>query len=67
MASETIKQELTKREKVILALAKTMFESEGDTEFDAYCAVSEGDDNGAYVQCWKWVPFAGNEELDKDK
>lgn len=32
---------------------------------DGDAVVSEGDDNGAYVQVWAWVEFAGT-ELDKE-
>lgn len=42
------------------------YESEGDLELDDGAVVSEGDDNGAYVQMWKWVPFEAT-ELCKDK
>lgn len=45
------------RHKAILEMAEK-YESEGDLELDHHTAkVSEGDDNGAYVQMWKWVPF----------
>lgn len=39
-------------------LAKQVYESEGDLEFDNDCIVSapEDDEEGAYVQCWKWIP-----------
>ena len=40
--------------------AKNRYESEGDLEFDEGSVVSLSEDGGAYVQCWKWVPF--NEE-----
>lgn len=49
--------------------AKEKFEVEGDLEFDLpLCPedLSEGDDNGAYVRCWKWVPFEGT-PWDKNK
>jgi hypothetical protein len=36
--------------------ANENFGSGGDLEFDADAVVSIGDDPGAYVQCWKWVP-----------
>jgi hypothetical protein len=35
-------------------------------ELDGVIAISEGEDNGCYVQCWMWVSFAGT-ELDKEK
>ena len=39
-------------------LAKQVYESEGDLEFDGDCVVSLPEDGGegAYVQCWKWIP-----------
>jgi hypothetical protein len=37
-------------------LAKQVYESEGDLEFDGDCVVSLSEDGGAYVQCWKWIP-----------
>lgn len=36
-------------------------ESEGDLELDEDAVVSEGEDNGAYVQMWKWIDFSGTE------
>lgn len=39
---------------------------DGDLELDNGAKVSEGDDNGAYVQVWMWVPFEGT-KLDKNK
>ena len=30
---------------------------DGDVELDSNTVVSEGDDNGAYVLAWKWIPF----------
>jgi hypothetical protein len=47
------------RHQAIVELAK-QYESEGDLELDddERVKVSEGDDNGAYVQMWKWVDFA---------
>jgi len=50
----------------IRQLAKAQHEVEGELEIDANAVVSEGDDNGAYVQAWVWVDFAGT-ELDKEK
>lgn len=50
----------TDRDKQIADLAPTR---EGELEVDN-AIVSEGDDNGAYVLAWVWVPFNGT-ELDK--
>jgi hypothetical protein len=35
--------------------AKSIYESEGDLEFDDDAVVSKGEDEGAYVMCWKWI------------
>lgn len=52
------------RRAAILELASSKFEHEGDLELDDKAVISEGDDNGAYVQMWQWVPF-DNTELCK--
>ena len=54
-----------KRRHDILTLADQL-EREGELEFDESAVVSEGDDNGAYVQAWVWVSFEGT-HLDKVK
>jgi hypothetical protein len=51
------------RRAAIMKLAEE-FEKEGELELDANAKISEGDDNGAYVQMWRWVEF-GNTELCK--
>lgn len=48
----------------IRALAGEQLAEDGAVEFDADSVVSESDDNGAYVQGWLWVDFAGT-ALDK--
>ncbi len=53
------------RDQKIRELAK-LEQRDGDLEFDSSAVISEGDDNGAYVQCWKWISFAGT-PLDKNK
>ena len=53
------------RESKIRKLASDRLSKEGDLEFDDNSNVSEGNDNGAYVQCWKWIDFTGS-ALDKD-
>ncbi len=52
-------------EKAIIGLAKKRYEDEGTLEIDSSAAVSEGDDNGAYVQAWVWVDFSST-EFDKE-
>jgi hypothetical protein len=36
--------------------------SGGELEIDENAPVSRGDDPGAYVQAWVWVPFCNVEE-----
>lgn len=54
------------RNDTIRKLAIIQGENVEQMEFDSDAKISEGDDNGAYVQAWVWVPFAGT-ELDKEK
>ena len=62
----------------ILDLAREQWHKEGEIEIDDdpgealadghtinIPAISEGDDNGAYVRCWCWVSFEGT-DLDKE-
>ncbi len=53
------------RDQAIRELAETKRRSGVEIEFNEGCPVSEGDDNGAYVLGWVWVPFAGT-ALDTD-
>lgn len=50
-----------KRRALIIELAKEQFEREGELEIDSNAKLSEGDDNGTYVQAWVWLPFAGTQ------
>lgn len=54
------------RDEKIRALANENHARDGEIEFDDGCVVSEGGDNGAYVQGWVWVPFSDS-DLDKDR
>lgn len=64
-----------KRNEKIIELAHELFHEEGRVEIDEVHAllsdqaiearISEGDENGAYVQAWVWVDFDGT-ELNKD-
>lgn len=54
------------REKQIVELARDTLTKEGSLEIDDDAKVSEGNDNGAYVQAWVWVSFA-NTPLNKEK
>lgn len=49
----------SERDSQIRALAKEQHHRDGEVEIDDGAAVSEGQDNGAYVQAWVWTSFAG--------
>lgn len=40
--------------------------NEGTLEIDDPAVISEGDDNGAYVMAWLWVPGDDEDETDDD-
>lgn len=63
LAAEAARQE---REQAIVAMAARKWHREGEIEIDPNATVSEGDDNGAYVQAWVWVEFADT-DLDKEE
>jgi len=42
----------------VIELARAKYHRDGEVEIDGG-TISEGDDNGAYVQAWVWVGFAG--------
>lgn len=58
--------ERSERELDILRMAKDEHEKEGECEIDDNAELSEGDDNGTYVQAWVWVSF-GDTKYDKDQ
>ena len=43
----------------IRALATHQWHKDGEIEIDDGAPISEGDDNGAYVQAWVWTDFSG--------
>lgn len=47
------------RRVAIVELARKKHQKEGTIEIDDNAKVSEGNDNGAYVQAWVWVYFDG--------
>ena len=53
------------RRKAIVELAIDQHHVDGEVEVDANAEVSEGEDNGAYVQAWVWVDFSGT-QFDKE-
>ena len=50
----------------VVALAQERYSRDGAIQIDADAAISDGSDNGTYVQAWVWVDFTGT-ELDKEK
>ena len=68
-----------KRNEQIRELARKLHEEDGAVEIDDDAKISEivegeeceivgpDPDNGAYVQAWVWVPFAGVEGLDREE
>lgn len=44
------------RDELFRKSAKLSHHKEGEIEIDEKAEVSHGDDNGAYVQAWVWVP-----------
>lgn len=62
--SETDKDETARNER-ILELAKEQHQRDGECEIDDNAVISEGGENGTYVQSWVWVDFADT-DLDKD-
>jgi hypothetical protein len=61
-----ITQEEWERQEYIRDLAKQQHAEDGVCEIDHNALISEGDDNGTYVQAWVWVDFAGT-QLDKEQ
>lgn len=53
------------RRRAIIKLAKSTIEKEGKLEIDSDAELSEGSDNGCYVQAWAWLPFTQT-EFDKE-
>lgn len=54
------------RRKRIVELARLQHHVEGEVEVDSCARLSEGDDNGCYVQAWVWVDYSGT-EFDKEE
>ena len=57
--------EVEERRLDIIDLARERHGEEGAVEIDNNAQLSEGDDNGCYVQAWVWVEFAGT-KFDKE-
>lgn len=63
---ENCSLEAEERRSEIIQLARQEHEQEGRIEIDDNAQLSEGNDNGCYVQAWVWVGFAGT-TFDKEK
>lgn len=50
----------------IRARARELYGHDGEIEIDADAEISQGNDPGAYVAAWVWVPFEDGEEEDQD-
>jgi hypothetical protein len=59
-------QKVEGRRAGIIELARNEHQKDGEVEIDDDARLSEGTDNGCYVQAWVWVSFAGT-EYDKEK
>ena len=53
------------RRVAIIDMARDQHGREGEVEIDDNAILSEGEDNGTYVQAWVWVDFNGT-QFDKE-
>lgn len=65
MTSSFAEEQAEVRKATIIQIAKDEYHIEGACEVEGDASISEVDnENGAYVQAWVWVDFAGT-PLDK--
>jgi len=64
--SDCSAQSREERRLEIIELAREQREQKGAVEIDDNALLSEGNDNGCYVQAWVWVDFAGT-RFDKEE
>jgi hypothetical protein len=50
-----------KSDKWFRTRAKELYERDGYVEVDSNARISRGDDPGAYVEAWVWVPLKKEE------
>jgi hypothetical protein len=50
---------IKRRRRAIVQKAKAQTHREGEIEIDDDAPISDGRDNGCYVQAWIWFPFEG--------
>ena len=51
-----------KSDKWFRARAKELYQKDGKIEVDSNALISRGDDEGAYVEAWVWVPLKEDED-----
>ena len=56
---------LTRRKRILVLAHEKLYRDE-TCEIDDNARISEGDDNGCYVQAWVWLDFSGT-QFDKTK
>lgn len=61
----TKKNKKTRKERIFELARNNPMLRDGELELDENAKISEGDDNGAYIQTWMWVSF-DDTDLDKD-
>ncbi|HWZ31078.1 MAG TPA: hypothetical protein VNX18_07090 [Bryobacteraceae bacterium] len=54
-----------KSDKWFRALAKELYHEDGQIEVDDNACVSRGDEEGAYVEAWLWVPLKGKQSASQ--
>lgn len=54
----------TRREEILVLARQRLYRDE-TCEIDQNARISEGDDNGCYVQAWVWFDFGGT-NFDKN-
>jgi hypothetical protein len=57
MKSDDIESDDIERDAWFRARAKELYGKDGEIEVDSNALISYGDDPGAYVAAWVWVPF----------
>jgi hypothetical protein len=53
-----------KSDKWFRTRARELYHRDGQIEVDGNARISRGDDEGAYVEAWVWVPLKEDEESD---
>jgi hypothetical protein len=62
METDDLKRDGLKTDEWFRARAKELYHEEGEVEVECNALVSRGDDEGAYVEAWVWVPLQDEED-----